>query len=224
MAKILVLFYKDFNQMYMLRKYSLTAIAISLAISGCASTNAEKGAAIGAITGAVFGKATSNHKDKRAVWGAAIGAITGAAIGNYMDEQEKAFREELSGSGIDVIREGDNIRLVMPSNITFASGKSYITSGFHPTLNDIAKVLTKFDKTLLSIEGHTDSTGSEEFNQNLSQDRALNVKAYLVSKSIMDTRLKTTGLGESQPIVSNNTESNRSLNRRVEIQIIPNKA
>ena len=207
----------------MLKKYSITAIALSLVISGCASTNAEKGAAIGAITGAVFGKATSNHKDKRAVWGAAIGAITGAAIGNYMDEQEKAFREELSGSGIDVIREGDNIRLVMPSNITF-SGKAYISSGFHPTLNDIAKVLTKFDKTLLSIEGHTDSTGSEEFNLNLSQERALNVKGYLVDKNIIDTRLKTTGLGESMPIVKNDTESNRSLNRRVEIQIIPNKA
>ena len=207
-----------------LKKSALSAVALSLILSGCAATNAEKGAAIGAITGAILGKSTSNHKDKRLVWGAAIGAITGAAIGNYMDEQEEAFREELSGSGIDVIREGDNIRLVMPSNITFGTGKAYISSGFHPTLNDIAKVLVKFDKTLLSIEGHTDATGSDEFNQKLSEERAYNVKAYLVSKNIIDTRLKTTGLGESMPIAKNDTASNRSLNRRVEIQIIPNKA
>lgn len=214
---------KSFN-MNILKKSTLLLLTLSLVLSGCASTNTEKGAAIGAIAGAVLGKSTSNHKDKRLVWGAAIGGIVGAAIGNYMDEQEKAFREELSGSGIDVIREGDNIRLVMPSNITFATGKAYISSGFHSTLNDITKVLAKFDKTLLSIEGHTDSTGTEEFNQKLSEDRAFNVKNYLVKQGIIETRLKTSGLGESMPIVANDTESNRSLNRRVEIQIIPNKA
>ena len=91
-------------------------------------------------------------------------------------------------------------------------------------MNDIAKVLIKFDKTLLSIEGHTDSTGSDAFNQTLSIQRADNVKNYLIKQSIIDTRLKTSGLGESMPIANNDTESNRSLNRRVEIQIIPNKA
>lgn len=202
---------------------TISVISASLILSGCAATNAEKGAAIGAITGAVIGKSTSNHKDKRLVWGAAIGAITGAAIGSYMDEQEKAFKEELAGSGIDVIREGDNLRLVMPSNITFATGQANINSNFHMTLNDIAKVLNKYDKTLLSIEGHTDSVGSAESNQTLSENRANSVKRYLVSQGIQDTRLKTTGFGETMPVVSNNTANERALNRRVEIQIIPNR-
>ena len=206
------------------KKSIISAITLSLIISGCATTNAGKGAAIGAVAGAVLGKSTSNHKDKRLIWGAAIGAIAGAAVGDYMDKQEEAFREELLGSGIEVIREGDNIRLVMPSNITFATGQSYITSGFHATLNDVAKVLTKFDKTYLSIEGHTDSQGSYELNQNLSEQRAISVKNYLVQQNILDGRLQVTGYGETQPLVDNSTEQNRAINRRVEIQIIPSKA
>lgn len=205
------------------KKILISLIISSLVVTGCASTNTEKGAAIGAIAGAVLGKSTSNHKDKRLVWGAAIGAIAGAAIGNYMDQQEEVFRDELSGSGIDVIREGNNIRLIMPSNITFATNQSYITSGFHSTLDDVAKVLAKFDKTLLSIEGHTDNTGSADYNQTLSTQRAQGVKDYLVNKSIDGNRLKVTGYGESMPLTDNNTDKNRSLNRRVEIQIIPNK-
>jgi len=110
-----------------------------------------------------------------------------------MDKQEQEFRQELSRTGIDVIREGDNIRLVMPSNITFSSNQSYITRGFHATLNDVAKVLTKFDRTYLSIEGHTDSQGTTEFNQNLSVQRASSVKDYLIKQSILDGRLKVTG-------------------------------
>jgi len=209
----------------MLLKKTLVPVFIaSFVLTGCASTNAEKGAAIGAISGAILGKATSNHKNKRAVFGAAIGAIAGAAIGDYMDKQEQAFRDELSGSGIDVVREGDNLRLIMPSNITFATGQSYITSGFHATLNDVAKVLVKFDKTLLSIEGHTDSSGAADFNQKLSEQRATSVKSYLMNQNIVAVRLNTIGYGEGQPVVANNTAQNKALNRRVEIQIVPNKA
>jgi outer membrane protein OmpA-like peptidoglycan-associated protein len=206
------------------KKSIIAVITLSVIMSGCASTNTEKGAAIGAAAGAILGKSTSNHKDKRLVFGAAIGAIAGAAIGGYMDKQEEEFREELSGTGIEVIREGDNIRLVMPSNITFATNQSYITSGFHTTLNDVAKVLTKFDKTYLSIEGHTDSQGGTEFNQTLSEKRATSVKDYLVQQNILDGRLQVTGHGESMPLVDNSTEKNRAINRRVEIQIIPSKA
>lgn len=193
-------------------------------MTGCATTNKEKGAAIGAVAGAILGKSTSNHKNKRAVWGAAIGALAGTAIGGYMDKQEQEFREELSGSGIDVVREGDNLRLIMPSNITFASGQSYITSGFHNTLDAIVRVLAKYEKTLLSIEGHTDSVGSAESNQKLSEERAASVEDYLVNQNILESRLKISGYGESRAISSNNNEQGRALNRRVEIQIIPNKA
>ena len=202
----------------------LPAIILPLILSGCASTNAEKGAAIGAVTGAIIGKSTSNHKDKRLVYGAAIGAIAGAAIGSYMDQQEQDFRDELAGSGVEVIREGDNLRLVMPSNITFAIDQSYITSGFYGTLDAIAKVMNKYEKTYLSIEGHTDSTGQAQYNQTLSEQRALSVKNYLLNQQILAARIATLGLGESRPIASNQSASGRALNRRVEIQIVPNKA
>jgi len=206
------------------KKPLISVITLSLIFSGCATTNTERGAAIGAVAGAILGKATSNHKNKRLVWGAAIGALAGTAIGQYMDKQEQAFRKELSGSGIDVVREGDNLRLIMPANITFAIGQSYISNDFHATLNDIAVVLNKFDKTLLSIEGHTDSKGAKDFNQTLSEQRARGVKNYLMNKNIIASRLKTTGYGEDMALVNNNTESNRAKNRRVEIQIIPNRA
>ncbi len=199
-------------------------LSLSLFSTGCATTKQGQGATIGAIAGAVLGKATGNHKDKRAVWGAAIGALTGAAIGDYMDKQEQEFRQELSGSGIDVVREGNNLRLVMPANITFATGQSYITSGFYNTLNDVARVLNKYEKTLLSIEGHTDSQGTAEYNQGLSEQRANSVKSYLTKQNIFANRLRTLGFGESQPIASNTTAQGRALNRRVEIQIIPNRA
>ena len=110
---------------------------LAVLLTGCETTNTGKGAAIGAATGAVLGKATGDHDDKRIFIGAAIGALAGAAVGDYMDKQEEAFRDELAGSGVEVVREGDNIRLVMPSNITFATDQSYISSGFsqHPRCN-----------------------------------------------------------------------------------------
>ncbi len=197
-----------------------TAAAVTL--TGCESNNTGKGAAIGAAIGGILGKATGNHKDKRIFIGAAIGAIAGAAVGDYMDKQETAFRDELAGSGVDVVREGNNLRLVMPSNITFATDKDYISTGFHDTLDAVAKVLNKYDKTFLSIEGHTDSTGSESYNQDLSLRRANSVKSYLSQQGVMAERLYTEGYGELRPIAANDTAANRALNRRVEIQIIPN--
>lgn len=202
----------------------LSIISAALLLSGCNATNAEKGAAIGAVTGAIIGKSTANHKDKRAVFGAAIGAIAGAAIGDYMDKQEEAMRKDLSGSGVEVVREGDNLRLVMPSNITFATNEAYITAGFHDTLNTVARILNTYDKTFLSIEGHTDSSGSETYNQQLSEKRAISVKDYLVGQGVMGERLSTEGYGEMRPVASNETASGKAKNRRVEIQIVPNKA
>lgn len=172
--------------------------------------------------GGVLGKATSNHKDKRFFIGAAIGALAGAAVGDYMDKQEEAFRDELAGSGVEVVREGDNLRLVMPSNITFATDQSYISSGFNDTLNAIAKVMNKYEKTYLSVEGHTDSTGKDSYNMNLSRERAQSVKDYLVNQQIMAARVSTKGYGETRPIATNKSANGRAQNRRVEIQIAPN--
>jgi outer membrane protein OmpA-like peptidoglycan-associated protein len=204
--------------------FNVSILAAALAVSGCATTNAEKGAMIGAVTGAVIGKSTSNHKNKRAVIGAAVGAIAGAAIGDYMDRQEAEMREQLSGSGVEVVREGDNLRLVMPSNITFATNQATITPQFYDTLNSIANVLNHYDKTYLSIEGHTDSSGSESYNQTLSERRARSVQQYLVNQSIMSERLSVTGYGEMRPVASNETAAGKAKNRRVEVQIVPNQA
>jgi outer membrane protein OmpA-like peptidoglycan-associated protein len=205
-----------------LTKSLLSVTIIAALLTGCETTNTGKGAAIGAAVGGVLGKATGNHKDKRIFIGAAIGALAGAAVGDYMDKQEAAFREELAGSGVEVVREGDNLRLVMPSNITFASDQSYISSGFNDTLDAIAKVMNKYEKTYLSVEGHTDSTGKDSYNMMLSQQRAQSVKNYLVNQQILADRVSTRGYGETQPITSNETANGRAQNRRVEIQIVPN--
>ncbi|MFY8275309.1 OmpA family protein [Pseudoalteromonas sp. SSDWG2] len=200
----------------------VVAASVTLVLSGCQATNTQKGAGIGAGIGAVLGKATGDHDDKRIFIGAAIGALAGAAVGDYMDRQEQAFRDELAGSGVEVVREGDNIRLVMPSNITFATDQSYISSGFHKTLDAIASVMNKYEKTYLSVEGHTDSTGDAGYNQNLSEQRASSVKSYLVNSNILAARVSTRGWGETRPIADNGTANGRALNRRVEIQIVPN--
>lgn len=202
------------------------AITSTFLAAGCSNTmsNTQKGAAIGAVTGALVGKGTGDHDKSRYVWGAAVGALAGGAIGNYMDRQEEEFREELSGSGIEVIRDGDNIRLQLPSNITFASGSSSISNSFGPVLTDVAKVLNKYEKTTMVVEGHTDSTGAAEYNQQLSVNRATAVQSRLMSGGVDSRRVTVIGYGESQPIADNGSESGRQQNRRVELRIVPNEA
>ncbi|MGL5292059.1 MAG: OmpA family protein [Vibrionaceae bacterium] len=207
-------------------KKSLPVVAIvcaSLTVTGCA-TKAGTAAVIGAAAGAVAGKSTGNHKGKRAFIGAAIGALAGAAVGQYMDQQEAQFRQELEGSGIDVIREGDNIRLIMPSNITFSSNQSSISPSLHTTLGAIARVMNKYEKTFLSIEGHTDSSGDDAYNMTLSEKRAESVKSYLQRQGVNAQRLYVAGYGETQPKADNNTSEGRAQNRRVEIEIVPNQS
>lgn len=203
----------------------LTAtISCAVLLTGCEGTmsNTQKGAAIGAVVGAVVGKGTGDHDKKRYVWGGIAGALAGAAIGSYMDKQEQEFRDELSDSGVDVIREGNNIRLQLPGEITFATSSASISENFYAVLDDVAKVLVKYDKTTLLIEGHTDNTGSLEYNQTLSENRASAVQNYLTAQQVDIRRLTTVGYGESMPIHDNNTDSGRQLNRRVELRIIPN--
>jgi outer membrane protein OmpA-like peptidoglycan-associated protein len=197
--------------------------ASSLVFLGCQSTmsNTQKGASIGAVVGAIAGKGTGDHDKKRYVWGAALGALTGTAIGAYMDKQEQEFRDELAESGVEVYREGDSIRLSIPGNITFATDSSSIVSNFYPVLDDVAKVLNRYEKTKLSIEGHTDSQGDEAYNQSLSMRRANSVANYLVSTGVVANRLQTLGYGETQPVASNASAAQRQKNRRVELRIIP---
>jgi outer membrane protein OmpA-like peptidoglycan-associated protein len=206
-----------------MKKLALVTVITSLALVGCENmSNTQKGATIGAVTGAVLGKGTGDHDKSRYVWGAAVGAIAGSAIGSYMDRQEEEFREELADSGVKVVREGDNIRLQLPSNITFASGSATISQSFDPVLDDVARVLKKYEKTTMLIQGHTDSTGTAEYNQQLSLNRANAVRNHLVGNDVDTRRVTTEGYGESQPIADNDTANGRQLNRRVELRIVPN--
>jgi|TARA_B110000240_G_C13471231_1_gene441061 outer membrane protein OmpA-like peptidoglycan-associated protein len=205
-------------------KKTIIAVALSTAIiSGCASnmSNTQKGAGIGAILGALAGKGTGDNDKSRYVWGAALGAIAGSAIGSYMDKQEEAFRDQLSGSGVEVYREGDSIRLSIPGNITFSTDSSAIVTGFYPVLEDVAKVLNRYEKTKLSVEGHTDSVGDANYNRQLSMQRANSVANYLRGTNVNASRLQTLGMGESKPIATNENAQGRQENRRVELRIIP---
>jgi outer membrane protein OmpA-like peptidoglycan-associated protein len=188
------------------------------------TSNAVKGAAIGAAAGAAVGLITgddSAERKKRALILAGVGALGGGAVGGYMDQQELELRKKLEGTGVSVTRVGDNITLNMPGNITFAVDSADISANFYPVLNSVGLVLTKFDKTLVEVAGHTDSTGSEAYNQALSLRRANSVGAYLVAQNIRADRLITVGAGESRPVASNDTAEGRALNRRVEITIVP---
>ncbi|WP_417659358.1 OmpA family protein [Pseudidiomarina sp.] len=208
-----------------MKKLVLAVAVSSLVLVGCESmSNAQKGATIGAIAGAVIGKGTGDHDKSRYVWGAVAGAIAGGAIGAYMDRQEEEFREELAGSGVEVIRDGDNIRLQLPSNVTFATDSASIAQSFDPVLIDVAKVLNRYEKTTMLVEGHTDSTGAADYNQRLSETRALSVRNHLVGNGVDQRRVTTIGYGETMPIADNSTASGRQQNRRVELRIVPNES
>ncbi|MEJ2138003.1 MAG: OmpA family protein [Gammaproteobacteria bacterium] len=188
------------------------------------TSNAAKGAAIGAAAGAAVGLITGDNsaeRKKRALILAGVGGIAGGGVGYYMDQQEMKLRQKLEGTGVSVTRLGDNITLNMPGNVTFAVDSSDISASFYPVLDSVALVLNEFDKTLVEVAGHTDSTGSESYNQSLSQKRSGSVTAYLTSRSVRSDRLISVGAGETRPIATNDTAAGRQQNRRVEITIVP---
>jgi len=188
------------------------------------TSSATKGAAIGAAAGVAVGLisgSNSKERKKRALIIGGAGALTGAGVGYYMDQQEMKLRQQLEGTGVSVTRMGDNITLNMPGNITFAVDSSDISANFYPILDSVAVVLKEYDKTLVEVAGHTDSTGDMQYNQELSERRANSVAAYLQSRKVAGDRLMVIGGGESYPVASNDTPSGRQLNRRVEITIVP---
>ena len=188
------------------------------------TANAAKGAAIGAAAGAAVGLISgddSAERKKRALILAGVGAVAGGGIGYYMDQQEMKLRQKLEGTGVSVTRIGDNITLNMPSNVTFGFDSGDISATFYSVLDSVAMVLEEFDKTFVEVAGHTDSVGTDEYNQALSERRANSVAAYLVSRSIARERLITIGGGEKFPVASNATDAGRALNRRVELTIVP---
>ena len=180
------------------------------------------GAAVGAAGGAGLGAIIGGKRNRTEVLvGTGIGALAGAAVGAYMDKQEKELREKTAGTGIDVVRQGDEILLNMPSKVTFDVDSAIVSPQFQPTLNEVARVLSQYEKTFVDVIGHTDSTGSDAYNMTLSQRRADSVATYLSSNGVLRARIATQGMGESQPIANNDSEAGRAQNRRVEIKLVP---
>ncbi len=179
------------------------------------------GAGGGAVGGAVISSAVGGDPRIGALLGAGFGALAGGAIGNYMDQQEAELRAQLQGTGVSVTRVGDQIYLNMPSNVTFDVGKYEVKPEFHPTLRSVALILQKYNKTLVDVYGHTDSTGSQESNLELSKKRAIAVANIIAANGVDPRRFYIDGRGESEPIASNNTDAGRALNRRVEIRLSP---
>lgn len=204
--------------------------ALSVAAIGCQTTNpytgeqevskTTKGAGIGAVGGAIAG-AIFSGKRKAVLLGAGIGALTGGLVGNYMDREEAKLRAQLEGTGVSVTRNGDQITLNMPGNVTFATNSADISASFYPVLDSVALVLKEFQQTYVDVVGHTDSTGALDHNQRLSEQRAMSVSQYLGSREVLPERLVTRGVGPDAPIASNDTPEGRALNRRVEIILTP---
>ncbi|MEA1081257.1 OmpA family protein [Marinobacter qingdaonensis] len=187
------------------------------------TSSATKGSIIGALGGAAIGAATSSKSDrgKGALIGAAGGAAIGGGIGYYMDKQEAQLRRKLEGSGVRVVRNGDQIELIMPGNITFDLNQSSIKPSFVDTLDSVSLVLKEFDKTIIQIEGHTDSSGSDSYNQLLSERRASSVRDFLLNQGIEPKRTRAVGYGERYPLASNDNAAGREQNRRVELTLVP---
>ena len=212
-------------------------LAASLALASCSQSTdpltgkpqvnktvagAGIGAAVGALGGFLIAKDKSGSDKRKAILiGAGVGALAGGGIGAYMDRQEQELRQQLVNSGVSVSRNGNEIILNMPSNVTFASGQDALSPQFTSVLNSVAIILNKYPKTLLDIDGHTDSTGDEFSNQSLSERRAVSVARYLNNQSVDSRRLRVIGYGETRPIATNASDAGRAANRRVEVRIAP---
>ncbi|MBZ0163912.1 MAG: OmpA family protein [Notoacmeibacter sp.] len=211
-------------------KKIVAIIAAGAFVAGCTTdpytgqkklSNTAGGALLGAAAGAGLGLLAGGDDRRNALIGAGIGALAGGGIGAYMDSQEAELRAQLQGTGVSVTRVGNDLILNMPSNITFATDQDAVQASFYPTLNSVSLVLKKYRSTLVDVYGHTDSTGDDRYNLNLSQRRATSVANYLASQGIDGRRFYVTGYGESQPIAPNSTPEGRALNRRVEIKLTP---
>ncbi|MEM7081482.1 MAG: OmpA family protein [Pseudomonadota bacterium] len=210
------------------------AAALVLSIGGCTTINpytgdeqtakATKGSLIGAGIGALAGIISgddSRDRRKRALIGAGIGALAGGSIGYYMDRQEAILRQELADTGIVFERQGDNIVMAMPGNVTFDVNKADIQPQFVPVLDRLSQVFNENNQTFIEVVGHTDSTGSDSINQALSERRAQSVVSYFKGRSVVGERLAGFGQSSAYPIADNATEVGRQLNRRVEITLVP---
>lgn len=208
----------------------LTIICIFLTFSCATQTKTQKGATYGAVggaaAGAIIGQILGSDTEST-LWGAAIGAAVGGAggagVGKMMDEQEKAMRDALASSEAATIsREGNLLALTFKGDVTFDTNSTVVKPGLYSEIDRISSVLNHYPETLIRVEGHTDSVGTEEYNQDLSIRRASAVRDLLVQRGVGINRIQTVGFGENTPVATNDTEAGRQMNRRVEVKIAPN--
>lgn len=217
-------------------KAGVVALA-ALFAAGCSTINpytgeqqtskAAKGAGIGAAVGAVAGWISGDdgkERRRRALIGAGVGGLAGGSVGYYMDVQEAKLRQQLQGTGVSVTRVGDNITLNMPGNVTFQTNSADLNANFFGVLDSVSLVLKEYDKTIIEVAGHTDSSGSDQYNQQLSERRAATVGQYLQTKGVNAQRILTVGAGETRPVAPNDTPEGMAANRRVELTLAPLKA
>lgn len=209
-----------------MKKLILCFVALGL-LNACATdpytgeskvANTAWGTGIGAVVGAGVGALVGGEKG--ALIGAGIGGATGAAAGGYMDVQASKLRQTLTGTGVQVLRNGDNVRLIMPNSITFNTNDAVLKPSANAVLDSVALVAKEYDKTRLQIIGYTDSTGNDAINIPLSERRAAAVANYLALRGVQGARISSYGAGAANPIASNADESGRAQNRRVEIMLI----
>jgi len=212
-----------------MRTLILTAIT-PLFLAACAGNpytgehaNTTRGATIGAGAGAVLGNVVSGSGDrtKGGLIGAAVGATVGGLVGRQMDKQEAELRQQMQGTGVEVQRQGDTIRLQAPENITFDTGRADLKPQFQPVLSQLAQSIQQYPGTVVQVVGHTDSTGSASLNQTLSENRANSVRGYLSQRGVDPNRLVAVGYGPTRPVADNSTPTGRAQNRRVEVLIVP---
>ena len=214
-------------------KTAVVLLCASLAMNGCTTnpytgerqasktaTGAGIGAAVGAVIGALSGD-DADERRKRALIGAGVGALAGGAVGAYMDAQEAKLRRQMEGTGVRVVRMGDDLVLAMPGNVTFAVDRSDLKSEFMPVLDSVGLVLDEYQKTLIDVTGHTDSTGARDYNMTLSQRRADSVANYLAGRGVDSRRVLTQGVGPDYPVADNTSAAGRQQNRRVELILKP---
>lgn len=216
-------------------KLAILGVCLTAFTAGCATytgqTNdpndpnrTKRGALIGAAIGAAAGLLSGDSAVERrqhAMVGAGIGALAGGSIGAYQDRQEAQLRRATAGTGVDVSRDGDVIKLNLPDGVTFDFNKTDVKPQFYPALNTIAGTLREYNQTIVEVSGHTDSIGTDAINQRISEQRANSVSSYLIGQGVQRERFEIVGMGKRFPIASNDTESGRALNRRVEIRLLP---
>lgn len=217
-----------------MKKMFLIALIVVFAATGCATMDQQSkttkgavyGAGGGAVAGAILGGIIGRDAKGAAIGaaaGAAIGGLAGAGVGHMMDKQEAEMRDALATSEeVAVKREGDLIALTLKGDVSFDVNSDVVLPGLYNELDRIAQILVKYPDTTIVVEGHTDSSGSDVYNQQLSERRALSVQRLLVQRGVSESRISTIGYGETRPVATNNTPEGRQMNRRVEIRVNPN--